>query len=194
MKVVKVSKLHWNCTVAKHTHTHTLQRKERERDWVFHGRPRPGWAFLLVDINQTEVFYWSTSWLTVDAVEAFDVHFTDLFITPNSTLIRFDFCKQKSFIDKWKEWVKVENMSNSTWLNQYSPYLTINHHFDRYSIQLKAITYPWFEHCSSTSSRGMSNIFRRLITCQVTCPSLVSTKNYLFFNNACSILFYFIVT
>ena len=37
------------------------------------------WAFLLVDVDQTELFYWSTSWSTVDAVK---IHFSDVFITP----------------------------------------------------------------------------------------------------------------
>ena len=34
------------------------------------GRRQPDWAFLLVDVNQTELFYWLTSWSTVDAVDA----------------------------------------------------------------------------------------------------------------------------
>ena len=48
--------------------------------WCFLGRrQQPDWAFLLVGVDQTELFYWSTSWSTFDAV---DVHFTDVFITP----------------------------------------------------------------------------------------------------------------
>ena len=34
------------------------------------GRRRPDWGFLLVDVDQTEVFNRSTSWSTVDAVDA----------------------------------------------------------------------------------------------------------------------------
>ena len=46
----------------------------------------------LVDVDQTELFYWSTSWSTVDAV---DVHFSDVFITPllsriQTALINYD--------------------------------------------------------------------------------------------------------
>ena len=59
------------------------------------GQCRPDWAFLLVDVDHPDVFYWSTltrlSFSTgrqstlstpVDAVDAVDVHLTDVFITP----------------------------------------------------------------------------------------------------------------
>ena len=77
---------------------------------------RPDWAFLLVNVNQTDVFsvyldqtdifsvdvdqtellYWSTSWSTVGAV---DVHFTDVFITPKMS----EFVEAKfKFVDNYQ--------------------------------------------------------------------------------------------
>ena len=33
----------------------------RQPSWGFLGRRRPDWAFLIVDVNHPDVFYWSTS-------------------------------------------------------------------------------------------------------------------------------------
>ena len=53
---------------------------DRRPSWRFLGQHRPDWTLLLVDIDHPDIFYWSTSWSTVDAV---DIHFTDVFITPH---------------------------------------------------------------------------------------------------------------
>ena len=70
---------------------------------------RPSWRFQLVGVDQTELFYWSTlttDWSTFwSAVDAVDVHFTDVFITP--TLCRVLLIKRMHNLGGWGNWVNV---------------------------------------------------------------------------------------